>query len=671
MGKVLPYGSWPSPIDASSLVTGSSAPTDVWAGNGITWWSQTRPDQGGRIQLIRREPDGALSDVLPADGNARTRVHEYGGAAWWVHGGVVFATSWADQRLYRVEPGAAPVPITPEPRSASALRYADGRVTPDGRFVVCVRERHEGPDAKQVFNELVAFPAQPGPDGELTDPVVLFGSSDFVAAPRLSTEGQLAWLSWDHPDMPWTSTRLWIADLDLTHDRPHLHQARLIAGGLDQALLQPEWGPGGVLYVVSDRSDWWNVYRVAIPDRPGDFAELQPVYPVEAEIGLPAWVFGQSQYVIDDAGTVWMTWSADGQAQLLGLPSGTGHPLTHLDLPYAGLDALRVDGDRLLAIASSADADPVVLQWDLRQMDLPAAILRPAQPHTLPAGSISVPRHITFPSAGGRIAHAWLYRPVNQDAQAPDGELPPLLVTVHGGPTGAALPTFRLARQYWTTRGFAVVDVDYGGSTGYGRAYRALLDDRWGIVDVEDVCAAANYLVEQGIVDGARLAIRGGSAGGYTTLAALAEKDVFTAGADLFGVADLGALARDTHKFESRYLDGLIGPWPQAENVYRDRSPLSHMEGFTEPLIVLQGDEDAVVPPEQSRMIVQALAAKGVPHVFLLFAGEQHGFRRAENIVRAQEAELSFYGRVYGFSPAGELPPLEIEFGDRLPLRRS
>jgi dipeptidyl aminopeptidase/acylaminoacyl peptidase len=668
MGQELSYGSWPSPIDAAELVTGSSAPTEVWAEHGITWWSQTRPDQGGRIQLIRRDPDGELSDVLPQDGNARTRVHEYGGGAWWVHDGIVYSTAWADQRLYRIEPGSSPVAITPEPATPHALRYADGRVTPDGRFVVCVRERHEGGpnDAKQVFNELVAFPAVPG--DELTEPVVLFGSSDFVAAPRLSQDGRLTWLSWDHPDMPWTSTRLWIADLDLTHDKPHLHNARLIAGGLDEALVQPEWGPDGRLYVVSDRSDWWNVYRVEIPERLGDFAQLEPLYPVESEIGQPAWVFGQSRYVVDEAGTVWLTYSADGQAELVGLHTIRDEPLTHLDLPYAGLGSLRADGDRLVAIATSADADPVVLEYDCSNTDLPPDVLRPAQPHNLPAGSVAFPRQISFPSAGGRIAHAWLYLPANEEVFAPEEELPPLLVNVHGGPTSAAQPTFRLAMQYWTSRGFAVVDVDYGGSTGYGRAYRGLLDGAWGIVDVQDACAAATFLASQAIVDQRRMAIRGGSAGGYTTLAALAQHDVFSAGADLFGVADLGALARDTHKFESRYLDRLVGPWPQARQVYDERSPLSHIDGFNEPLIVLQGDEDAVVPPEQSKMIVEALASKGVPHAFLLFAGEQHGFRKADSIVRAQEAELTFYGKVYGFTPAGDLPPLDIEFADKLPI---
>jgi dipeptidyl aminopeptidase/acylaminoacyl peptidase len=676
MAEELDFGSWPSPIDASDLVSGSSAPTDVWAQAGLTWWSQTRPDQGGRIELVQRQAAGQLSAVLPGDGNARTRVHEYGGGAWWVHGDVVFAASWADQRLYRIEPGEQPVaitpaPATPEPAAAAALRYADGRVTPDGRFVVCVRERHEGPAATQVVNEVVAFPASPGPGGELTEPVVLFGGSDFVAAPRLSHDGtRLAWLSWDHPDMPWTATRLWVADLDLTHDLPHLHHARLIAGGVDEALVQPEWAPDGTLYVVSDRSDWWNVYRVDIPATMGASAELVPLYPVDAEIAQPAWIFGQSRYVIDELGTVWLTYSSAGQAQLIGLHTQTQAPLTHLDLPYGALTSLRADGTRLVAIAGSADADPVILEWDLTDTTLPPVVLRAASPHGLPAGSVSVPRHISFPSASGRTAHGWLYLPRNEQVTAPAGQLPPLLVAIHGGPTSAASPAFRLSTQYWTTRGFAVVDVDYGGSTGYGRAYRELLDGRWGIVDVEDACAAATFLADDGVVDIQRLAIRGGSAGGYTTLAALARQDVFSAGASHFGVADLGALAEDTHKFESRYLDGLVGPWPQAKNVYDERSPLNHIDGFDRPLIVLQGDEDAVVPPAQAELIVSALAAKGVPHAFLLFAGEQHGFRKAENIIRAQEAELTFYGKVFGFEPAGDLPELEIAFADKLPVTR-
>ncbi len=659
MPAQLPYGSWPSPLQAADLVSGTSTPVDLHAEAGTVWWSQTRPDQGGRVQLVRRDPDGTLVDVLPGE-SVRTRVHEYGGAAWWVHRGVVFACRWADQRLCRVEPDGAVRPITPEPARRHALRYADGRLTPDGGTVVCVRERHTGEAATDVRNELVALAADPGA-GDPAEPVVLFGSADFVAAPRISPDGtRLAWLSWDHPQMPWTETRLWVAQLSTgAGEAVHLHQPRLVAGGFEESLVQPEWAPDGTLYVVSDRSGWWNVYRVPVPEHLGARAELEPVHPVDAEVGLPAWTLGQSRFAVTQDGTLWSTWTEAAVGTAVLAADGPS-PAQHR-LPFSSLDMLRADGADLLALASSTTQAAQLLRLRPVPGGAPQVeVLRAGEPHGLPEASVSVPRKIDFPSAGGRQAHGWLYLPRGVEVSAPAGELPPLVVTVHGGPTSAASPAFRPATQYWTTRGFAVVDVDYGGSTGHGRPYRDLLDGAWGVVDVQDVCAAARHLAEQGLVDPDRLVIRGGSAGGFTVLAALAGSDTFAAGASHYGVADLAALARDTHKFESRYLDGLVGPWPAAAQVYAERSPLAHLDGFRAPLIVLQGSEDAVVPPAQAEAIVAALAERGVPHAYLLFEGEQHGFRRAENIVTALESELVFYGRVLGFTPAGELPDLDL-----------
>jgi dipeptidyl aminopeptidase/acylaminoacyl peptidase len=678
-----PYGSWPSPIPAELLVAGAARPTDVAAEGGITWWSQSRPSEGGREQLVRRDPDGSLHDLLPDGWSARTRAHEYGGAAWWVAGGVVFFACWADQRLYRIDPGAGrPEPITPEPAAPQALRYADGRVTPDGAFVVCVRESHPaagdvGDDPGQVRNEIVAVSSSGG------EPTVLVSGPDFVAAPRISPDGsRLAWLSWDHPDMPWDGTRLWVADL-VPDGAGGLAAsgAELLAGGRDESLVQPEWGPDGTLYVVSDRSDWWNVYEVLCagpgtgtgPAAGTSPAQLRPVCPVEAEVGLPAWVFGQSRYLPAAGGVVWFTFSDGAGAHLVEVAadgSCVDRPIDCL-----GLQQLRLDVDRLVAIASEAEREPSVVAFSLPGAGSPpgaelvAQVLQPPRDLALPAGALSRGRRIDFPSEGGREAHAWFYPPAGEGVNGPHGELPPLLVMVHGGPTAAADPSFRLSTQFWTSRGFAVVDVDYGGSTGYGRPYRRLLDGGWGIVDVQDACAAARWLAEQGLVDGARLAIRGGSAGGFTTLAALAGTDVFAAGASHYGVADLGALARDTHKFEARYLDGLVGPWPQAEAVYTERSPLSRLEGFTSPLIVLQGLQDEVVPPAQAELIVAGLRERGVPHAYLAFEGEQHGFRIAANIVRAITAELYFYSRVFGFTADGAIEPVEIAFADRLTAR--
>jgi dipeptidyl aminopeptidase/acylaminoacyl peptidase len=708
----LPYGSWPSPIDATALVTGASMPTDAWAQAGTTWWSQTRPDQGGRIQVVRRDPDGSLHDALPDGWNTRSRVHEYGGGAWWVHAGAVFATSWTDQRLYRADPGREPEALTPEPPFPHGFRFSDGRVSPDGSTVVCVREDHtpahdtaDGADPAddadraddagagpgpvppaQVRNQIVALAAHP--DGaDPAPPAVLVTGPDFVAAPRISPDGRrLAWLTWEHPDMPWDSTALWVADLVADGSASRLERVRRVAGEGPRAggpggesLVQPEWSASGELFVVSDRSDWWNVYRVVGLDGAAG-PELVAVHPLGAEVGEPAWVFGQSRYAVTGNGTVLLSYT-DGDGAHLVTVAPQGAPRDAV-LSFADLDALRLDGDRLVALARSTDAEPAVVEFALTAPvnglpdDAPrVTVLRPprdvAGAFGITAEAVSRPRPISFPSGadGARTAHAWLYLPVNADAEAPPQDRPPLLVSVHGGPTASADPSFKLAVQFWTTRGFAVADVDYGGSTGYGRAYRRLLDDSWGVVDIEDVCAAARWLAAQGLVDGDRMAIRGGSAGGYTTLLALATTDVFAAGASHFGVADLGALARDTHKFESRYLDGLVGPWPDAEAVYAQRSPLNHVDGFDRPLIVLQGDEDAIVPPAQAELIVSALAARQVPHAYLLFAGEQHGFRRAENIIAAIEAELSFYGQVFGFAPAGDVPQVKVEFADRLPPR--
>ncbi|MDQ1425266.1 MAG: hypothetical protein QOD72_2764 [Acidimicrobiaceae bacterium] len=608
---------------------------------------------GGRIQVVRRDADGSVHDVLPPGWNARTREHEYGGGAWWVHGGVVFAASWADQRLYRAEPVGDPVALTPEPSEPMGLRYAVGRVTPDGRTIVCVSEAHDG---HEVRNEIVAMAAD-----TLSEPVVLFSGTDFVAAPRVSADGRrLAWLSWDHPNMPWDDTTLWVGQLTAAGAKSTLTSIRQVAGGQDESLVQPEWTPRGELLVVSDRTDWWNLYRV--DDADGE-PSLTPLHDLAAEVAVPAWVFGQSGYVSRNDGSIWFTYSDADGAHLVRLSADAA--ATDDVLPFLSVSALRADGDRLVALASQALAESVVVELGVGA-NVTTTVIRAPRDLGLDPSSIARPRHVAFPTADGATAYAWIYEPVHADVEGPPSERPPLVVTVHGGPTSSADPSFRLSVQYWTTRGFALADIDYRGSTGYGRAYRKLLDDAWGVADVDDACNAARWLAEQGVVDAERLAIRGGSAGGFTVLAALAERDVFATGASYFGVADLGALATDTHKFESRYLDRLVGPWPEAAAVYTERSPLSHVDGFDRPLIVFQGDEDAIVPPAQAEMIVDALAAKHIPHAYLLFAGEQHGFRRAENIVRATESELSFFAQVFGFVPAGDIEPVSIVDSDRL-----
>jgi dipeptidyl aminopeptidase/acylaminoacyl peptidase len=635
-----PYGSWPTPI-TSELVTAAAVRLgEVRVDGADVVWAEGRPAEGGRTQLVRRAPGGATADLLPDGRNARTAVHEYGGAAWWVRDGVVWFTDWADQRLYRLAPGGEPEPVTPEPANPRADRYADGEVAPDGATIVCVRERHTGPSAADVRNEVVRLAAD-----AVSEPEVLVSGPDFVAAPRLSPDGTtLAWLQWDHPSMPWDDTQLVVRDLESGEET-------VVAGGPGESVLEPRFEPDGSLLFLSDRTDWWNLYRWT----PG--ADIVPVVRLDAEIGEPAWAFGSARYVrLDDGRVVFARWHEGRDGLAVRQTDGT---LVDLELPFSAIAAVRAAGpDAVVVVAGSPTAELGVQRVDITTSAVET--LRPPRDLGLEPAQISVPEHITFDSVDGsgapRRAHAQFYPPASADWCGPEGELPPLLVQIHGGPTGAATPVLSTSVQYWTSRGFAVVDVNYGGSTGYGRAYRQELLGEWGVIDVADCLAAARRLADQERADGERLCIRGGSAGGFTTLAALARDDTpFAAGADHFGVADLEALAAETHKFESRYLDRLVGPYPQARDVYVERSPIHHVERFTRPLIVLQGAEDEVVPPNQSEMIVDALRARGTPVAYLLFEGEQHGFRRAENIRRALDSELSFYAQVLGF----ELPPEE------------
>ncbi len=639
-----PFGSWPTPITSELVVAAAVRLGELHLDGADVVWAEGRPAEGGRTQLVRRTPDGSTTDLLPEGRNARTGVHEYGGAAWWVRDGVVWFTDWADQRLFRLAPGGEPEPLTPEPATPRADRYADGEVTADGTAIVCVRERHTGPAATDVHNEVVRLDAHVP-----SEPEVLVTGSDFVAAPRLSPDGrQLAWLRWNHPSMPWDASELMVRDLDTGEET-------VIAGGPGESVTEPRWQADGALWFVSDRSDWWNLYSAA----PG--VDIEPVVRIDAEIGVPAWVFGSARYAARPDGSVVFARFRRGYDGL-ALRSSDG-TVTDLDLPFSAVTAVRAAADgTVVVVAGSPTSEPGIYRVDPDTGAVDA--LRAPRDLGLDPGYLSVPEHVTFPSDGGRTAHALFYPPAHPDRTGRVGELPPLLVVIHGGPTSAATPVLSTGVQYWTSRGFAVVDVNYGGSTGYGRAYRDELLGAWGIVDVADCLAAARWLAGRGRVDGARLLIRGGSAGGYTTLSALARDDTpFAAGADHFGVADLEALASDTHKFERRYLDRLVGPYPEARDVYVERSPIHHVDRLTRPLIVLQGSEDQVVPPNQSEKIVDALRERQVPVAYLLFEGEQHGFRRAENIRRALDAELSFYAQVLGFElPTDEgIDPVTVE----------
>ena len=640
--QIAPYGAWQSPVRTEMLTAGALRFVEIDADADDIYWVESRPDERGRYAVMRRSADGETAEVTDAEHSARTLVHEYGGGALAVSGGQLYFSNFADQRLWRqaADDPASAAPLTPE----IDVRYADATVDAGRERLICVAEDHrrEGVEAE---NLLVSVPLEGG------EPEPLHQGYDFYASPRLSPDGaRLAWICWNHPRMPWDATELWLADVA---SNGALLNPRRIAGDTrgDTSILQPEWGPDGALYCVSDASGWWNLHR-------WDGDALAPVLQLEAEFGQPSWTFSESTYGALADGRLAVTWGEQGIWKIGALDPATG-ALREFETPYTAFFFVRAAGNRIVANAAGPESGSAIIAIDADSGELET--LRLGSSVELDPDYVSAPEPIACPSADGRTAHAFYYAPRNPDFAAPEGAKPPLLTFIHGGPTGATAGVLALAIQYWTTRGFAVVDVNYGGSTGYGTAYRRLLHGNWGIVDVEDCCAAAEYLVARGDVDGARLAIRGGSAGGYTTLCALTYRDVFNAGASHFGVSDAAALTRDTHKFESRYLDSLIGPYPEREELYQQRSPIFSAERLNCPVIFLQGLEDKIVPPDQAERMVDALRSKGVPVAYLAFEGEQHGFRMAENIQRATEAELDFYGRIFGFTPAGGIEPVEIE----------
>lgn len=639
---VSPYGSWPSPITPSMVATAGIELHEPWAARDAAYWLEGRPAEHGRNVLVRAEPYGSPVDLTPEGFDVRTRVHEYGGGSYLVHDGTVFFSNFFDQRLYRQELGAFPVPITPEPPVQASVRYADGRVTSDGRRIVCVRERH-GPDG--VVNELVSLPA----DGS-AEPRVVASGADFFAAPRIAPDGgRLAWLRWDHPQMPWDGTELWVGTLD---EEGLVGGAAMVAGGQRESIFQPDWSPDGVLHFVSDGTGWWNLYRL-------DGDQGTNLTPRSAEFGVPMWELGYSTYAFLGDGRIACAYRTGGVHHLAVLDPAT-RELVDLDLPYTCYDppAVRASGSRVLFVGGGpAIPDQIVsLDFVTREVD----VLRVGREVAVDPAYLSAPEAIEFATEGGRTAFAYFYPPTNPDHTAPPGERPPLIVRSHGGPTGEATPLLSLARQFFTSRGFAYVDVNYGGSTGYGREFRERLNGEWGVVDVQDCVNAARYLVERGDADPDRLIIHGGSAGGYTTICALSWTDVFAAGASYFGIADLEPFATSTHKFELRYTDTLVGPWPEAREKWRERSPIHSFDRISCPVIILQGLEDEVVPPQQAELMVQALREKGLPYAYLAYEGEQHGFRMAETIQRSLEAELYFYSAVLGFELGDEIRPVEI-----------
>ncbi|MGI9493972.1 MAG: S9 family peptidase, partial [Geminicoccaceae bacterium] len=510
----------------------------------------------------------------------------------------------------------------------------DFAIEPASGRIYAVREDHR--DEGEAINTIVRLDLNREDDpGQ-----IVAAGHDFFAAPRLSPDGKkLAWLSWDHPNMPWDGTELWLADLQ---DDGSLGDVSKIAGGVDEAIVQPKFSPDGMLYFISDRSGWWNLYRYKSE-------HVAPICPMEAEFGAPAWGFGQSTYGFLSPEQLLAGYYKDGRWSLVRIDAESGGSKA-VPFPFISLSGLAVHDGQAFMRAGSIDAQAAIIRLDLESGAIET--LKSAGDVPVSSDLISIPESLAFPTESGATAYAFYYPPNNPGFEAPEGRRPPLIVKSHGGPTGNTSSQLNLATQFWTSRGFAVCDVDYGGSTGYGRAYRERLNGRWGEVDVLDCINAARYLADAGKADPDCLAITGGSAGGFTTLAALAFHDVFKAGASHFGVSDLEALAKETHKFESRYLDRLIGPYPARADLYQARSPIHHVDGLDSPMIFFQGPEDVIVPPNQAEMMVEALRKKGIPVVYLTFEGEQHGFRKAETIQQVRRAELAFYGRVFGFEPA-------------------
>ena len=609
------------------------------------YWVEARPTEGGRSVVVRRSPDGQTRDVTPAGFNARTRVHEYGGGTYSVAGGTVWFSNDQDQRVYRQDGEEAPRPITP----AVDARYADGILDPGRNRLIYVREDH-GSGTPAAVNSLVSVDAT----GKGA-PVVLVEGNDFYASPRLSpSASHLAWLTWNHPNMPWDGTELWVAEV--TEDGS-LRAAKKVAGGPDESVFQPEWSPEGVLYFMSDRTNWWNLYRWR---HQGE----EQVVQIDAELATPQWTFGMSTYAFESEARIVCQVRSGGLTRLALIDPQSGRMDT-VDAPYtAYLPSIQALPGKAVTIAGSPTEPPQVVAVDLRSGRV--EVLARSTEITVSPLYLSIPETIEFPTEGDKTAHAFYYPPRNPDYAAPEGELPPLIVLVHGGPTGAVSNALDLTDQYWTSRGFAYLVVNYGGSSGFGREYRQRLNHQWGVVDVADSVNGARYLVDRGLVDGNRVTITGGSAGGYTVLRALTSTDFFKAGASHFGISDLEVFHADTHKFESMYDQNLIGPWPEAREVYRERSAIHAVDRITAPVILFQGLEDKIVPPNQAELIVAELKRRGLPVAYVAFEGEQHGFRIAKNIKRSIDGELYFYAKVFGFELPDPVEPVEI---DNLPSR--
>jgi dipeptidyl aminopeptidase/acylaminoacyl peptidase len=645
----LPCGTWPSPITARRIAAGTRPLSQPRLDGATVYWLEGLSAEGGRVTLMRASPGGHAVAVTPAPLNLRSRVHEYGGGAYAVRAGEIVFSNYVDNGVYRQQGDGPAHALT----SDGQRRHADFEFDPSRRRVIAVCEDHRAP-GQEARASLVALAL----DGE-GEPVELAAGFDFYAAPRLSPDGrQLTWLCWRHPQMPWDGSELWLADVG---DDGRLAGARRVAGGSSEALCQPAWSPDGVLHVVSDRSGWWNLYCLDSGTGVAAAADaLRPVCPRPAEFGAPMWVFGQAMYGFDGDDGIVAIVIEQGLCRLGRIDRRSG-VWTPIATPWTELDALQVGSGQVIALAGSPTAPQQLVRIALADGRATTLATLATSIEVWPeAAALSQPRVLRLASEGGRETHAFFYPPTSAACRVPEGERPPLLVTSHGGPTSMATSSLRLGLQYWTSRGFAVLDVNYGGSSGFGREYRHRLDGQWGIVDVQDCVAAARHVAALGWVDAGRMAIRGGSASGFTTLCALIFHDLFRCGASYYGVSDLAALDADTHKFESRYTTTLIGPAAERSRLDRQRSPLANVGRLSCPMIFFQGLDDRAVPPAQSEAMVQALRERGIPVAYLAFEGEGHGFRQAATLQRTLEAELSFYAQVFGFTPAEAVEPVAL-----------
>ncbi|HAQ04066.1 MAG TPA: peptidase [Acidimicrobiaceae bacterium] len=623
-------GTWESPITSEMLVGGAVRLGEIVTDGDDVWWAESRPDEGGRTVLVRNGIDQTDENI-----NVRTLVHEYGGSAWTVRNETLVYSQYSDQRLYRRDKSNHSIPLTPEPEIQQGCRYADGRITNNEEWYVCVRELHNKSN-EEPSNEIVAVPLDGS--GQIK---VLVSGPDFVSSPRLSKKGdQIAWVQWNHPNMPWDDTQLCVASLkEMTLINQKVVKSKA------ESFFQPEWDDQGNLYVVSDRNNWWNLFRV---DQSTNDMDLIPLTNIEAEIGLPQWVFGQSRYVfVGDE--IWLAYREAGIDNLATLlPDGR---LEKIEIDATEIESVTNYQDGIVATVSSWKAESLVTFVNRKEI----RPLSKTRDLGIDENWFPVPETFTYQTSDSEKAHALFYSPTNPEYEISEKEKPPLIVLAHGGPTAAARRQLQLSITYWTSRGFGVADVDYRGSTGYGRSFRNRLRNSWGLADVEDCVSVAKYLVEQKKVDKNKLAIKGGSAGGFTVLAALTFHDTFTAGASRYGIADLAILAKDTHKFESRYLDRLVGKWPEDEETYKQRSPIHHIEQLSTPMVILQGSEDPIVPPNQAHLMAQKLKENDIPHALIEFPDEGHGFRKAPNITKAIESELAFFSHIFDFEPFDDL----------------